>query len=356
MNNEHVALPASTQTQHAHRSRLSRLQQEISQGEWWLISNPFDVLYLTGIDVTESPEREAVLYLSASHSLLSHSPFIAPPEWFSATLSSIHFDKSIAHIFKQTAGATLRFDAHDIRTAEAEELRAYVNSSNGSVAFLDRSRIWKLRQIKSTHELALLDTANKHTHDVMAGVLAALKAGVSEIQLAIEAEKAMLDLGGKPAFPTIVAFGEHTALPHHRPTHKQLKNNMAVLIDLGVKQQQYCGDCTRSVWYGDKSDETYQSIKSVVDEAYAAAIRCCKAGKKIGEVDVAARGVVADAGFGAQFIHSTGHGVGLEIHEPPSVYQTTQDTLTKNMVVTIEPGIYIPDTFGYRFENIVVVT
>jgi Xaa-Pro aminopeptidase len=156
------------------------------------------------------------------------------------------------------------------------------------------------------------------------------------------------------AFETIVAFGERAALPHARPTAKRLKKNEFVVLDLGVILAHYCSDITRTFYYGKAPERVRQWYKAVQD-AQVAAIAAVKNGVLCGDVDAAARQVLERQGLGKYFVHSTGHGLGLEVHEDPRIARGQKKRLQAGNVVTIEPGIYIEGVGGIRIEDDVAV-
>lgn len=194
----------------------------------------------------------------------------------------------------------------------------------------------------------------------MTDIIDELKEGITEIEVKKRISNLfelnnILDL----AFPIIVAFGPNSALPHHQPGEKILQNNMTVLIDIGAKVSDYCADMTRTIWFGKQKSERFIEIESIVLQAYKEVINKMddrKTSIKANDLDNAARTYIVSKGYGNQFIHTTGHGLGLSIHEPPSISWSNQTNIEPNMIITIEPGIYLNDEFGYRYENTVLVT
>ena len=189
----------------------------------------------------------------------------------------------------------------------------------------------------------------------MEGALKLLKPGVRELEVGAEIEYQMRQRGASgPAFETIVAFGERSAYPHARPTAKRLRKNELVVLDLGVILAHYCSDLTRTVVVGRASTRVRRWHKAV-QEAQAAAIRAVRPGASCGDVDAAARNVLAGYRLDRYFIHSTGHGLGLEVHEDPRVAKGQKQTLEPGNVITIEPGVYLQGVGGIRIEDDVVV-
>jgi Xaa-Pro aminopeptidase/Xaa-Pro dipeptidase len=156
------------------------------------------------------------------------------------------------------------------------------------------------------------------------------------------------------SFPSIVAVGKNSAIPHHETSDTPIEGDAPLLIDTGCVWRGYCSDFTRVIFIGKPDDELIK-IYEIVKEAHIKAVEAVKVGRPIGEVDLAAREYIERAGYGEYFTHSTGHGVGIEIHEPPRVYKDDKTPMVEGMVFTIEPGIYIPNLGGVRLENIVVV-
>jgi Xaa-Pro dipeptidase len=181
-----------------------------------------------------------------------------------------------------------------------------------------------------------------------------LAPSVSERQTAARIYLALYEAGLSPG-PILVQFGPNTALPHQEPTDKRLRRGDAVVIDVSAAYQGYFGDLTKSFFYGEAPEE-YKAVYAAVEEAQRAALQSARPGASAGEVDRAARSVIETRGFGPYFIHRTGHGLGLEIHEAPDVSPGSRDVLKPGVVFTIEPGIYLPGKFGVRLEIDVHIT
>ena len=180
--------------------------------------------------------------------------------------------------------------------------------------------------------------------------------GRTEREVAIAIEHDMRMRGAqRPSFETIVATGAHGALPHAQPREVTIRRGDLVVIDWGAELDGYCSDATRTVAAGEVSDDA-REVYDLVLQAQLAGVRAVKRGAGGREVDGIARGVIEDAGYGEQFGHGLGHGVGLEVHEAPRLSQRSADQLDANNVVTVEPGIYLPERFGVRIEDTVVVT
>jgi Xaa-Pro aminopeptidase len=212
-----------------------------------------------------------------------------------------------------------------------------------------------LRGRKDASELATMRRAAALIDKVMASALKLLKPGVRELEVAAEIEYQMRQLGASgPAFETIVAFGERSAYPHARPTDKRLRKNELVVLDMGAILAHYCSDMTRTVVVG-KASQKIRGWHKAVQEARTAAVAAVRAGVTCGEVDAAARQVLAGYRLDRYFIHSTGHGLGIEVHEDPRVAKGQKYKLEPGNVITIEPGVYVPGVGGIRIEDDVAV-
>jgi Xaa-Pro aminopeptidase len=214
----------------------------------------------------------------------------------------------------------------------------------------------RLRGHKAPEELQKIKEAVTIAEQAWERIVSMIVPGGSEHTLAVEFEYAMRKMGGdRIAFDLIVASGPRSALPHARPSSRTLEPGDFVIFDFGVCHRGYHSDETRTVAIGKVSDEQHR-VYGVVRDAHDAAIERVKPGVMLAEVDAAARDFIAEAGFGEYFGHGTGHGVGLAIHDWPTVNANSRDTVQEGMVFTIEPGIYIPQWGGVRIEDMIVVT
>jgi Xaa-Pro aminopeptidase len=212
-----------------------------------------------------------------------------------------------------------------------------------------------LRMRKDPQELAVMRRAAILVGQVVEQAVTLLKPGVREFEIAAEVEYQMRKRGASgAAFETIVAFGERAALPHARPTAKRLKKNEFVVLDLGAILAHYCSDITRTFYFGKAPSRARQWYKAVQD-AQVAAIAAVKNGATCEDVDAAARQVLEGHGLGQYFVHSTGHGLGIEVHEDPRIARGQKKRLEPGNVITIEPGIYMEGVGGIRIEDDVAV-
>jgi Xaa-Pro aminopeptidase len=216
--------------------------------------------------------------------------------------------------------------------------------------------IMRQRAVKDAEELQVIRSAVQLGAQVYQAAMQAVRPGVSESEVAGRLEYAAREAGAEGmSFETIVAGGQRAALPHGRATAQPIPRRGFVVVDSGVILRGYCSDMTRTVHMGRAGREERKWYQAVL-EAQLAGIAAVKPGEKAGEVDKAARQVLRRAKLDRYFTHSTGHGVGLEIHEPPRLGKGQSEELRPGMVITIEPGIYIPGKGGIRIEDIVVVT
>jgi Xaa-Pro aminopeptidase len=211
-----------------------------------------------------------------------------------------------------------------------------------------------LRAIKDDTELARLTHAAALADRAMQAAFAACAPGVSERAVAERVAEVFRAGGATPEF-AIVAGGPHGAFPHHESGERSLEPGDAIVIDLGGVSDGYHSDLTRMAVLGEPSDR-YREVHAIVEAAVLAATAAVRPGASCGAVDAAARGVIESAGFGEFFVHRTGHGLGISIHEPPWVMAGSDARLQVGMVHSIEPGIYLPGEFGIRLEEIVQVT
>lgn len=213
-----------------------------------------------------------------------------------------------------------------------------------------------LRIIKSDEEIAKIEKAQRITEEAYLELLNMVKPGVTEAELALELEFLMRKKGASGvSFDLITIAGKKTSMPHGVPDNSVVQRGDFVTFDIGAIYDGYHSDMTRTIAVGEVSDEQ-KEIYSIVLEAQLAGLSKVKAGVKASEIDKASRDIIESHGYGECFKHATGHGVGLEIHELPSVSPKSSFILSKGMIITVEPGIYIPDKFGVRIEDMVAVT
>ncbi len=213
-----------------------------------------------------------------------------------------------------------------------------------------------IRRYKTQDELDNIAKAQTITDKVFTHMLDVIKPGVSEIELAIELECTIRRLGGDGlAFDTIIASGENSSKPHAHPTEKKIEKGDAVTMDFGARYAGYCSDMTRTVFVGQPSDKM-KDIYDTVLNAQVLTLQTIKSGMKGCEMDAIARNYIKSRGYGEYFQHSTGHSVGLDIHESPNLSPLCDVVFEPNMLGTVEPGVYIAGIGGVRIEDLVIFT
>jgi len=218
--------------------------------------------------------------------------------------------------------------------------------------FLDQT-VGNLRTRKDDSEYELLKKNALINDSAMRTAFAALKPGMSELDVVDVLQAEYKRHGARGEF-TIVGFGENGAFPHHHSSERLLKAGEAVLIDIGGRAQGYPSDMTRVGFCGEPPEE-FRRLHTILERAVQAAIATAKPGVKAKEVDKAARDVISEAGYGEFFLHRTGHGLGLDIHEAPYITATSEHVLEVGNVFSIEPGIYLAGKFGLRLEEVVIL-
>ena len=214
----------------------------------------------------------------------------------------------------------------------------------------------RARVVKDAAELARIRAAVELGGRLFDRALEVIRPGVKENEVAAEMEYAARRAGAEEmSFPTIIASGARSALPHGRASSQAIAKGGFVVCDFGVILAGYCSDQTRTVWVGDPTEPARRAYDAV-QQAQLSAIESVRPGCSVAQVDAAARKVLRGAGVGRYFTHSTGHGVGLEIHEAPRVAPGQDEVLQPGMVITIEPGVYFPGKWGVRIEDVVAVT
>jgi len=219
-----------------------------------------------------------------------------------------------------------------------------------------RGLVERLRVIKDGSELAAIEQAVAISEEAFRLTVARLAPGVTELEIARLLDRTMEELGAdQPGFESIVAFGERPSLPHARPSQRKLKRGEAALFDWGARVQMYNADLTRMAFL-DRIPPLYRRLHSVVLAAQRRAVRQVRAGRTAGAIDAVARNYLKAHRHGKHFGHSLGHGVGLDVHEAPTLARGQKTLLRPGMVITVEPGVYLPGAGGVRIEDMLRVT
>lgn len=268
------------------------------------------------------------------------------------------YDKGLLHLLGLLLPSlgikTLAFESHYTLHSGAEKMAAAL-LKKGIRTVPVTNLIENQRIVKDEVEIERIRNAVRLNEKVFSEVYSSLATCRSENDVALAIESAMRRNGAEgPSFSTIVASGENGALPHAVPGGTELQQDGSLTIDMGLVLDGYCSDMTRNFVPGTPSDR-YLELHRLVRRAQLAGMAAIKDGARACDVDLAARSVIASAGYGGYFGHSLGHGVGLAVHEEPRVSSRNRKKLRSGMVITVEPGIYIPGWGGIRLENMVVV-
>lgn len=265
------------------------------------------------------------------------------------------FQQPLIEVYRAWGVARAGFEGRDLTYEGWEDLREIA----GDLELVPVGpEVERLRATKDREEIDLIERAQRFADAAFEGVVlnGGLREGRTERELARALEDAMLAAGAEDrSFETIVAFGSSAAEPHHHLTDRELRVGDVVKLDFGAVAQGYRSDLTRTIAFGNP-DPRLRRIRDVVATAQRAAIETVRLGVPCAEVDAAARTVIARAGYADAFPHGLGHGVGLEIHEQPLLRWDVDGELAVGMIVTIEPGVYIPGLGGVRIEDMVEVT
>jgi Xaa-Pro aminopeptidase len=244
------------------------------------------------------------------------------------------------------------FEDHNLSVRRHERLKGLVGDD---VALTPADRlVERLRMVKDEDELRRIRTAAELADEVFRGVAERGLVGRTEREVAFELETAMRRAGAEPSFPSIVAGGANGAQPHAEPGDDRIERGTLVVVDLGCLLDGYCSDCTRTFATGEL-DGAAAEVYGLVLETQVATLERVRTGAAGADVDGFARERIAAAGHGERFGHGLGHGVGIVVHEGPTLSRLSKDTLAAGNVVTVEPGVYVPGEFGVRIEDLVVV-
>lgn len=349
---------------HVRMTRIQRLARTLSTNsapaQAILLTHPPDVRYLTGFTGSNAAvvlpiakPRESVLFTDGRYT-----------EQAKEETRDVHVVIATGPVFREACAWMERkgiercaFDEENTTVSVLDAMRNAVSTRVRRKFFIAVvAPVARQRQIKDAEEIQRLQSAANLGCSLFEKILTHLEPGRKEVEMAGQMELAARMAGADGmSFETIVASGARSALPHGRATSQRLPRRGFVVLDFGVLLNGYCSDMTRTVHLGAATQQERFAYDAVL-EAQLAAVAAVRPGVTCGEVDEAARGVLRRAKLDAFFTHSTGHGVGLEIHEGPRIAARQKQTLEPGMVVTIEPGVYIPQRFGIRIEDMVLVT
>jgi Xaa-Pro aminopeptidase len=337
-----------------HAARRERLRAVLAAGDAdaALITSLVNVRYLTGL---ASSNAALLVPADGGPVLATDSRYALAAERDCPDLELLtcrEVESALADLARKRGLCRLTFEAHEMTVERYDAL----TSAAGELQPRPLGRVVEeLRTVKDATEIALLARACEITGAAFDEVAPRIVAGMTERELAVLIERAMVDAGAeKPAFDTIVASGPHGAIPHHTPTGRAFAPGDMITIDCGARYGGYHADMTRTVVLGPPAG-WQRDLYALTAAAQRAGIEAARPGAAVAEVDAAARDVIAQAGHGEHFSHGLGHGVGLEIHEAPMLGRGRPGRLADRVPITVEPGIYLPGRGGVRIEDTLVV-
>jgi len=335
--------------------RIAAVREEMARKDLdgYLVLERMDQIWLTGF----TGEDGAVLITPKNVVLLTDGRFdesagIEAPYAVKVLRKKRTPDVNVRE-FKRHRVKRLGFDPGHMNVADYAQYRKFAKpiklvSSSGL--------IYRQRLIKDGQELKVIQQAIDIAEKAFKKLQRWVRPGLTEREVAARLEYEMQRLGAQgPSFPTIVAAGPNASLPHYEPGSRKVKKSEGILIDWGARIGWYVSDLTRMIWPG-SIPRRLARVYEVVREAHDRAVDAVRPGVTAHAVDRIARSCITKAGYGARFNHALGHGIGLDVHEAPRVGKGTQDELRPGMVITIEPGIYLPGVGGVRLESDVLVT
>lgn len=334
--------------------RINAVKDMLSSKQAALVTDEISIFYFTGFPHSEgylmiTPDNSYLLvdfrYIEAAQNTVKSSEVVIFSNPFE-TINNLIYANNTEEILLEADKITVSA----FRTMQ-KEIKAELTGDDKLSQFIKDLRI-----IKSADEIEKLKTAQNIAEKAYLEVLNMVKPGITERQIALELEYLMKKNGAeKIAFDLITVTGKKTSLPHGVPTDVEVRNGDFVTFDIGAVYEGYHSDMTRTVAVGEVSDKKRQ-IYDIVLKSHLAGLDAVRAGVSGFDVDKVCRDIIKDACYGEFFGHGTGHGVGLEIHEEPRVSPKGETILKSGMIITVEPGIYLPDEFGVRIEDTVLVT
>lgn len=338
-----------------YRGRIERVQQRLVEAgvEALLITHLPNIFYLSGF----SGSAGVLMVEPGRVTLFTDGRYIVQSrqeaKGMRVRISRGSSLGAVGQYLRKQGKARIGFEPSRLSVAQKSELDRAAGTKIRWVGLANV--VEELRAVKSAEEIARMRQVAQLGCEVFAGILPLVKPGAREVELAAEIEYLMRRKGASgPAFETIVASGARAALPHARPTGKRLRKNELVVLDLGAILAHYCCDLTRTVYVG-RAPARVRRWYQAVREAQAAAREALRAGVAAGAVDAAARRILKRFRLERHFGHSTGHGLGLEVHEEPRLARGQTKLVQAGNVVTLEPGVYVQGVGGIRIEDDVAV-
>jgi len=335
--------------------RLSRCRRQLrtAGADALLITNDVDYFYVTGFTANES----AVIVTDKDVHVITDARFeqevAREVPWAQAWMRRGMLNDEIANACKALKIKKLAVQPRHFSVGDQADLKKRLNGTRFVIA---PPVFEKMRRLKDPTELAAMKRAIQVAEDAFKAARKSIQVGQTELEMAARLEYEMKRRGASgPAFPTICAEGGNSAAPHAVPGKRRVRKGSAVLFDWGARVGGYCSDLTRMVFV-DSIPPKFAEVYKVVLDAQLAAIDAIAPGRRMKDVDAVARKIVANSGLGERFTHGLGHGLGLDVHEAPSLSWRSDERLAPGMVVTVEPGVYLPGIGGVRIEDDVLVT
>ncbi len=339
---------------HYYAKRLSTLKEEIGkQGlDAFLVTNDANVSYLSGFEGKDS----ILLITLDSKFFITDSRYLEEAHEsikdFNIKLVDVSTYRTIKDLINKNHLKRIGFESMNVPHEVAHRLKALIRSAKLAPV---KGLVEGLRAVKEVGEINLIKDSITITKSVLKKIARSIRPGMSERLLNKKAKLEFINMGAHPNFEPIIASGRNSSKPHARTTNARLARNSFVMVDIGCLFKGYNSDITRMFVLG-KVKAKFKEIYNIVIDAQKRALDKIQPGAIIAEVDNAARQYIYDRGFGRYFGHSLGHGVGLEVHEEPTISKINRDLLSKGMVFTVEPAIYVPGFGGARIEDMVLVT
>jgi Xaa-Pro aminopeptidase len=342
------------------QSRLGKIKSALAEKnlDALIVTNPTNIFYLTGFRGVSPTEREATVIIFKSKPTILITAKLYQNE--ALALSSNHLKIAIteerAHYQKAlkenlSASNKIGLEEHHLTLAEYIKLKKLLKGKKLTPV---GDLVETLRKIKTSEEITNIEGAQKLTQDVFGEILKTIKVGQTEAEIKDNLEKIAKSKNREQlAFDPIVASGPNSALPHYATGARKIKKGDALLFDFGLKYNNYCADFSRTIFIESATDEQ-KNIYSLVAIAQKTAIAKIKTNSKAKDVFRESFSLFKKNGLQDKFIHSLGHGIGLEVHEQPSLYKTSKDILKPCMVFSVEPGLYLP-WGGVRIEDLVTI-
>ena len=331
------------------RQAALRLALEAEGLDGFVVTHLPNIRYLTGF----TGSAALLLIRGAATILISDFRYAsqAPADVGSAAVVEIDHQsvwERLGRVLGSGSLERLGIESHAVTVRDAERIAGLTRARLVPLSDL----VERQRAVKSPEEVSAIRAAAELAQEALAEVLPRVRAGQTEIDVASELEAALRRKGSEwHPFPTIVASGPRSALPHARTTQRTICAGELLLVDFGAQVDGYCADLTRTMVVGARADERQRMIHDLVQSAQRRAIEYLRAGMPAREGDALAREVIATRGFGEAFGHSLGHGLGLEVHEAPRLAANSEAALPAHAVVTVEPGVYFPGWGGVRLED-----